>query len=144
MYSKLVYSCLGDLFYVLSQDSPEGLRYISVTIVAFHNSHHSVTVLRSAIFLKKMGSGTHSDPKFGRRGGGVSYIDYRKKGFRNSVPACVLLRKSFRNGVPALFVTKSPWSYIISPPIAFSVTWDPNEDDSSSETLFNLQSPWQM
>jgi hypothetical protein len=32
----------------------------------------------SAIFLKKIGSGTHSDPKFGRSGGGVSYIDDRK------------------------------------------------------------------
>jgi hypothetical protein len=35
----------------------------------------------SAIFLNKIGSGTHSDPKFGRRGGGVSYIDDRKEGF---------------------------------------------------------------
>jgi hypothetical protein len=33
----------------------------------------------SAIFLKKIGSETHSDPKFGRRGGGVNYIDARKK-----------------------------------------------------------------
>jgi hypothetical protein len=55
----------------------------------------------NAIFLKKIGSGTHSDPKFGRRGGGVSYIDDRKKRFRNAVPVCVLLRKNFRNGVPS-------------------------------------------
>jgi hypothetical protein len=33
--------------------------------------------LTTAIFLKKIASGTHSDPKFGRRGG-VSYIDVRK------------------------------------------------------------------
>jgi hypothetical protein len=35
----------------------------------------------SAIFQKKIGSGTHSDSKFDRRGGGVSYLDARKKGF---------------------------------------------------------------
>jgi hypothetical protein len=34
----------------------------------------------SAIFLKKIGSVTHSDPKFGWRGEGVSYIDAREKG----------------------------------------------------------------
>jgi hypothetical protein len=33
----------------------------------------------SAIFLKKIGPETHSDPKFGRREGGVNYIDARKK-----------------------------------------------------------------
>jgi hypothetical protein len=33
----------------------------------------------SAVLLKKIRSGTHSDPEFGRRGGGVSYIDARKK-----------------------------------------------------------------
>jgi hypothetical protein len=44
-------------------------------------------------------TGTHSDPKFGRRGGGVSYIDAKKR-FRIAVPVCVLLRKNFRNGVP--------------------------------------------
>jgi hypothetical protein len=32
-------------------------------------------------FLNKIDSGTHSDPKFGQRRGGVSYIDARKKGF---------------------------------------------------------------
>jgi hypothetical protein len=38
------------------------------------------TSVFSAIFLKKIGSGTHSDRKFGWRGGGISYIDARKKG----------------------------------------------------------------
>jgi hypothetical protein len=33
----------------------------------------------SAIFLKKIGSGTHSDQKFGQTGGSVSYIDARNK-----------------------------------------------------------------
>jgi hypothetical protein len=37
-------------------------------------------VVDSATFLKKIGSGTHSDPKFSWIGGGVSYIDGRKKG----------------------------------------------------------------
>jgi hypothetical protein len=42
------------------------------------------------MFLKKIGSRTHSDPKFDQRGGGVSYIDAREKvpgrhsGFRPS------------------------------------------------------------
>jgi hypothetical protein len=35
--------------------------------------------MSSAIFLKKIGSGMHSDSKFGWRGGGVSYIDAREK-----------------------------------------------------------------
>jgi hypothetical protein len=34
----------------------------------------------SAIFLKKIGSGMHSDPKFGQRGGGFSCNDARRKG----------------------------------------------------------------
>jgi hypothetical protein len=33
-------------------------------------------------FLKKIGSRTRGDPKFGRRGKGVSYIDNGKKGSR--------------------------------------------------------------
>jgi hypothetical protein len=36
--------------------------------------------MRSSIFLKKMGSGMHTDPKFYQKGEGVSYIDARKKG----------------------------------------------------------------
>jgi hypothetical protein len=31
-------------------------------------------------FLKKVGCGTHSNPKFGGKGGVASYIDARKKG----------------------------------------------------------------
>jgi hypothetical protein len=53
-----------------------------------------------------MGSGTHSDPKFDQRVGNVSYIDARKKSFRNAVSLCVLLRKNFRNGVASRSVTK--------------------------------------
>jgi hypothetical protein len=50
-----------------------------------------------AIFLKKIGSGMHSDPKFGweERGGGVSYTDAGEIRFRNAVLACILLRKNF-------------------------------------------------
>jgi hypothetical protein len=36
-------------------------------------------ILSSAIFLKKIGSRMHSDLKFSRRGGGVSYINAREK-----------------------------------------------------------------
>jgi hypothetical protein len=50
-----------------------------------------------AIFLKKISSGKHTDPKFGWRGGGVSYIDARKRRFRNAVPAFISLRKNFRH-----------------------------------------------
>jgi hypothetical protein len=50
-----------------------------------------------------IGSGKDSEPKFGRRRGGVSYIVARKKGSgmhpsENALP----------NGVPARFVTKIP------------------------------------
>jgi hypothetical protein len=34
----------------------------------------------------KIGSGMHSDPKFGWREGGICYIDARKKSFWNGVP----------------------------------------------------------
>jgi hypothetical protein len=68
----------------------------------------NVTLLvGSAIFLKTIASGTHSDPKFGRRGGDVTCIDARGK-FRNAVPSCVLLRKNFRNVVPVLSAIKYP------------------------------------
>jgi hypothetical protein len=59
-----------------------------------------------AIFLKKIGSRTHSDPKFSQRRGGVSYIDARKKRFQNAGPACVVLRKNFWNGVLVCSITK--------------------------------------
>jgi hypothetical protein len=36
-------------------------------------------VLHTAIFLKKIHVGTHRDPKFGWRGGGIRYINARKK-----------------------------------------------------------------
>jgi hypothetical protein len=62
--------------------------------------------MSSAIFLKKIGSGMHSDPKFGWRGGGVSYIDAREKRFQNTIPACALLRKNFSNNILACSVTK--------------------------------------
>jgi hypothetical protein len=38
----------------------------------------NITIL-SATFLNKIGSRSHSDPKFGQRGGGVSCISARKK-----------------------------------------------------------------
>jgi hypothetical protein len=50
-------------------------------------------ILHSAIFLKKIGSGMHSDPKFDQRGGGDSYINAKEKTFQNAVPVCVLVRK---------------------------------------------------
>jgi hypothetical protein len=46
--------------------------------------------------------------------GGISYIDARRKRFRNALPACVLLIKEFRNGVPTRSVTKTlPVSVLI-------------------------------
>jgi hypothetical protein len=44
-------------------------------------------------FLKNRGSGTHSDTKFGLRGG-VSYTDVWKEIFLKAVPVCILLRKN--------------------------------------------------
>jgi hypothetical protein len=52
----------------------------------------------SAIFLKKIGSGMHSDPKFGQRRG-MCYIDATVKGFWDAIPAYVLLSKNFQNAV---------------------------------------------
>jgi hypothetical protein len=66
-----------------------------------------INLLLSAIFLKKIGSGTYSDPKFGQREGGASYIDAGKKRFQDAVPACVL-RKNFQNSIPAYSITKIP------------------------------------
>jgi hypothetical protein len=53
----------------------------------------------SAISLQKTGSGTHSDPKYSRTRGGVSYINARKKRFLNTIPASALLRKNFWKGI---------------------------------------------
>jgi hypothetical protein len=60
----------------------------------------------NAIFLKEKRSGTHTVTENSVGDGGVSYIDGRRKTFRNIVLACVLLRKNFWNGVPARSVTK--------------------------------------
>jgi hypothetical protein len=49
-------------------------------------SSHLIPLI-NAIFLKKVGSGTHSDPKLGRRGGVVVSIPGKE------VPACVLFLK---------------------------------------------------
>jgi hypothetical protein len=57
--------------------------------------------LCSGICLRNMGSGTHSDSKFGRRGGAVSYIETRTK---------VLERRSSalrHRKYPRLYVYKS-------------------------------------
>jgi hypothetical protein len=48
-------------------------------------------LLSSTIFLKKIGPGMHSDPKFGRTGKGVNYINAREKIFWNAVPACSII-----------------------------------------------------
>jgi hypothetical protein len=47
--------------------------------------------LSSGVFLKKMGSGTHSEPKFDRRGRAVNYIDSRKK-----IPNAVLKQQYYQ------------------------------------------------
>jgi hypothetical protein len=52
--------------------------HIVTTSSILNNVVHIVTT--SVIFINKVGSGAHRDPKFGRRGGGVSYIDARIKG----------------------------------------------------------------
>jgi hypothetical protein len=62
----------------------------------------------NAIFPKKICSGTHSDPKFSRRGEGVSYIDARKIRFQNIILVCTFLRKNLQNSIPARSVTKIP------------------------------------
>jgi hypothetical protein len=43
-------------------------------------------VMDSATFLKKNGSGIHSDLKFGQRGGGVSYTDARERKVPETIP----------------------------------------------------------
>jgi hypothetical protein len=64
--------------------------------------------MNSAIFLEKVGSGMHSDPKFSQRGGGVSSINARKKTFWNAILVCVLLRKNFLNGGLAHSAVRMP------------------------------------
>jgi hypothetical protein len=59
-------------------------------------------------FLKKIGSGRHSNSKFGQRGGGVTYINARKKRFWKAILACVLLRQNLQNSVSAHSTTKIP------------------------------------
>jgi hypothetical protein len=86
-----------------TQQEKQGDKSKAKVLFLYHCCYSYYTRL-GAIFLKEIGSGTNIDPKFGRRGGDVSYIDAREK-----VPACVLLKKNFRNGVTALFVTKYPW-----------------------------------
>jgi hypothetical protein len=44
-----------------------------------NESHVEGVLLLSAIFLNNIGSRMHSDQKFSRGGGGVSYIDARKE-----------------------------------------------------------------
>jgi hypothetical protein len=61
------------------------------------------------VFLKKLGSGKHIDPKFGRREGCVSYYWCQDKKVPERRSVFVLLRKNFRNGVPS---QKYPWLYI--------------------------------
>jgi hypothetical protein len=69
----------------------------------------------SAIFLKKICSGRHSDQKFGWRRWGVKFYRCQgKKRLRNTVPACSILRKNFRNGVPERLSTKMLMLIIIT------------------------------
>jgi hypothetical protein len=70
-------------------------------------------VSASAVFLKKIGSGKHSDPKFGWRAGGVCCIDAKKKRFQNTILACVLLRNNFWNGVMTHSIPKIPLISVI-------------------------------
>jgi hypothetical protein len=43
--------------------------------------------LKPVLFvLRKVGSGTHSDPKFDKKRGGVSYIDTRGRGGSSKTP----------------------------------------------------------
>jgi hypothetical protein len=65
--------------------------------------------LYRTVFLKKLGSGKHIDPKFGRREGCVSYYRCQDKKVPERRSVFVLLRKNFRNGVPS---QKYPWLYI--------------------------------
>jgi hypothetical protein len=58
----------------------------------------------STIFVKKIRSEKHTDPKLRKRGGGV--ISMPGKKFWNTVLACTLLRKNFQDGVP---LQKYPW-----------------------------------
>jgi hypothetical protein len=60
-------------------------------------------VFYSAVFLQKIGSGTHNAPKFGRRGEMLVISMQGKVG-----SGLRLLRKNLRNGVPARSVTKIP------------------------------------
>jgi hypothetical protein len=73
----------------LTQQEKQGDKSKAKVLFLYHWCYSYYNRL-GAIFLKEIGSGTNIDPKFGRRGGDVRYIDAREK-------------------VPALFVTKYPW-----------------------------------
>jgi hypothetical protein len=95
------------VWFVTRVDSLLGLATLGWTIYIVWSRPHDFSVVGSTLitrwhqwYFSKESSGTHSDPKFGRRGEGVIYIDDRKKRFRNGIPACVLLRKNFRDSVP--------------------------------------------
>jgi hypothetical protein len=66
-----------------------------------------LSLLFSVIFLNKIRSGRHTDPKFGRRGGGVSYINTRKNAPERR-SGLRLYKNNFRNGVLARFVKNTP------------------------------------
>jgi hypothetical protein len=70
---------------------------------------HNRLVIFSAIFVKKIGSGTHRVTQKSVRKGEVLVISMPgKKRFHNTVAACVLLRKNFQNGILAHSITKMP------------------------------------
>jgi hypothetical protein len=51
--------------------------------------------MSTAIFLNKIGPGTHSDPKFGEREREVLVTSIPGKKFQNAILASVLLRENF-------------------------------------------------
>jgi hypothetical protein len=71
----------------------------------------TVLVYTSALFSKENKLlNAQSGPKFGRRGGGISYIDSRKKVLERHSDLHPS-EKELPNGVPAYCVTKTPLVY---------------------------------
>jgi hypothetical protein len=61
----------------------------------------------SAMLLKEICSGMHSDPKFGRRRGGVTYGDARKKRVLERCFGLHHSEKNLWNSVPSTFCHKN-------------------------------------
>jgi hypothetical protein len=68
-----------------------------ISVISLTTFSYSIKkAVTSPIFLKKIGSGIHSDPKILSERGDVSYINAREKGFQKALLAQVLLRKTSR------------------------------------------------